>query len=117
MDKQQKKIEEGESLTKNKMNKKRNQASIVSTKGTGTAKVSQRSRKSSLSKGTKEKERKRASPVQKRRSPPPPPVVVVVATDNKSRPSLTMGPHSSSQEHSKEGGSTSYTAPRQCYVV
>jgi hypothetical protein len=106
MDKQQKKIEEGESLTKNKMNKKRNQASIVSTKGTGTAKVSQRSRKSSLSKGTKEKERKRASPVQKRRSPPPPPVVVVVATDNKSRPSLTMGPHSSSQEHSKEGGST-----------
>ena len=56
MDKQQKKIEEGESLTKNKMNKKRNQASIVSTKGTGTAKVSQRSRKSSLSKGTKEKE-------------------------------------------------------------
>mgnify|MGYP001325039583 FL=1 len=59
MDKQQKKIEEGESLTKNKMNKKRNHASIVSTKGTGTAKVSQRSRKSSLSKGTKEKERKR----------------------------------------------------------
>ena len=44
--------------------------------------------------------------MQKRRSPPPPPVVVVVCTDNKSRPSLTAGPHSSSQEHSKEGGST-----------
>ena len=66
-------------------------------------KASPRSRKPSPSKVTNQKLRKNATSVQKRINPRP---AIVIATDNESEPSLSPGPHSLSQNHSKEDDST-----------